>query len=97
MEKEKKDFYYYQFERRVAEYKTTYSVNAYSKEEADRIIKEATDKHCGIDELSNSNIDFWEEEEVCKVSDYPMDFWVYDDEDSVVISKKMIEEDECKQ
>ena len=94
---EEKEFYYDQYERVLSEYKTTYLVRASSKEEADRIIKGATDKYCGVDYEYDRNIDILGGEEVGKVSDYPLDFWVCDDEDSVVISKKMIEEDERKQ
>lgn len=96
IEGEENTYYYSQYLTREAVFRTDYYVIAKSKEEADEIIRKSTDRS-GVRDLASQNLYVEDGEIIDSDSGITKNFYVCDEDDTVVISKKMIEEDECKQ
>ena len=91
MEK-KEEFYYTKYSTRRVVFREEVWVSAESKEEADKIIRDSLDNQGFFDED-----DVYSDGEFIDCdSEYPEDFYVCDEDDTVVISKKMLDEYECK-
>jgi hypothetical protein len=95
IEEEENTYYYSQYSTREAVFRTDYYVIAKSKEEADKIIRESTDRS-GVNDLANPNLYVEDGEIIDSDSGIPKNFYVCDEDDTVVISKKMLDEYECK-
>lgn len=78
--------HYSEVHRRVVEYIVDYKVYAESKEDADRIIKEAT-SISGVDYMSNPNI-YFEDEEVIKNVGKNYFISLCDDDSNLILSEK---------
>ena len=96
IEGEENTYYYSQYSTREAVFRTDYYVIAKSKEEADKIIRKSTDRS-GVNDLANPNLYVEDGEIIDSDSGIPKNFYVCDEDDTVVISKRMLEEDECEQ
>ena len=84
-------FQYSQYSVRKVQFRKDYFVEADSKEEADRLIKENTTKRFGLEPDEDSLIE--EGEELIDSDNGVIDnFYICDEDDTIVISKNTVDE-----